>query len=86
MARGSKPGERRGGRRKGTPNKMTFTKTQMAMKAMSETNWSQKKATAVLNSIMAEAYAMAKEYGPGSDQYNEGLYLNFLRLTMAAGG
>jgi hypothetical protein len=81
---GSKPGERRGGRKKGTPNRMTFTKAQMAMKAMSETNWSQKKATLVLNSVMAEAYAMATEYGPGSDQYNEGLYLNFLRLTMAA--
>jgi hypothetical protein len=33
---------------------------------------------------MAEAYAMATEYGPGSDKYNEGLYLNFLRLTMSA--
>jgi hypothetical protein len=34
---------------------MTFTKAQMAMKAMAETNWSQKKATVVLNSVMAEA-------------------------------
>jgi hypothetical protein len=59
---------------------------EMAMKAMAETNWSQKKATVVLNNIMAEAYAMAKEYGPGSDKYNERLYLNFLKLAMASAG
>ena len=38
-------------------------KTQMAMKAMAETDWSQQKATAVLNRIMAETYAMAREFG-----------------------
>src|SRR5271169_1664739 len=83
---GSKPGERRCGRKKGTPNKMTFSKQQMAMKAMSETDWSQRKATVVLNQIMAEAYAMAKEYGPGSDKYNDALYINYLKLAMATAG
>jgi hypothetical protein len=82
MPSGAKPGERRGGRAKGTPNKMTFMKMQMAMKAMAETDWSKQKATDVLNQIMAEAYAMAKEYGPGSDKYDESLYKNYLKLTV----
>jgi hypothetical protein len=53
---------------------------------MAEADWSQRKATKVLNQIMAEAYAMAKEYGPGSDKYNDGLYLNYLKLAMATAG
>ena len=65
---------------------MTFTKTQMAMKAMAETDWSQRKATVVLNSIMAEAYATAKEYGPDGDKYNDGLYLNYLKLAVSTAG
>jgi hypothetical protein len=83
---GSKPGERRGGRKKGAPNKMTFTKMQMAMKAIAETNWSQQKATEVLYRVMAEAYAMAMEYGPQGDKYDDGLYKNYLKLTVYTAG
>ena len=86
MARGSKPGERRGGRKKGTPNKMTFMKTQMAMKAMAESDRSQQKATAVLNQIMARTYAMALEYGPEGDNYNDDLYRNYLKLAVYTAG
>jgi hypothetical protein len=75
MARGARPGERRGGRAKGTPNKMTFMKTQMAMKAMAETDGSkQQKAIEMLNRIMVETYAMAREYGPLSNKYDDDLY------------
>ena len=55
-------------------------------RAMSETNWSQKKATVMLNQIMAQAYAMAMEYGPESDKYNDVLYLNYLKLAMSTAG
>lgn len=34
MARGAKPGERRGGRKKGTPNKATKTRKEIAKKAL----------------------------------------------------
>ena len=61
-------------------------KTQMAMKAMAETDWSQQKATAMLNRIMAETYAMAKEFGPLSDTYNDELYRNYLKLTVYTAG
>ena len=37
----------------------------------------------VLNKIMAEAYAMPKEYGPESDKYNDSLYLNYLKLAVS---
>jgi hypothetical protein len=88
MASGSKPGERRGGRKKGTPNKMTFMKTQMAMKAMADTEryQSQQKATAVLNQVMAKTYAMAMEYGPEGNNYNDDLYRNYLKLVVYAAG
>ena len=62
MPRGAKPGERRGGCAKGTPNKMTFMKTQMAMKAMAEADGPQQKAAEMLNRVMAETYAMAREF------------------------
>ena len=82
MPRGAKPGERRGGRAKGTPNKMTFMKTQMAMKAMAETDSSQLKATDMLNRVMAETYAMSREYGPQSKNYDDDLYAKYLQLTV----
>jgi catalase (peroxidase I) len=87
MASGAKPGERRGGRAKGTPNKMTFMKTQMAMKAMAETDSSQQlKATDMLNRVMAEAYAMSREYGPQSNKYDDDLYKSYLKLTVYTAG
>jgi hypothetical protein len=87
MPRGAKPGERRGGRAKGTPNKITFMKTQMAMKAMAETDSAaQLKATEMLNRVMAESYAMAKEYGPQSPNYNDALYKDYLKLTVYTAG
>jgi hypothetical protein len=86
MARGARPGERRGGRAKGTPNKMTFMKTQMAMKAMAETGRSQHKATEMLNRIMAEAYAMATEYGPLGKNYDDELYKSYLKLAVSTAG
>jgi hypothetical protein len=88
MPRGAKPGERRGGRAKGTPNKMTFMKTQMAMKAMAEvdTTAAQLKATEMLNRIMAETYEMAKAYGPQSPNYNDDMYRNYLKLTVYTAG
>jgi hypothetical protein len=66
---------------------MTFMKTQMAMKAMAETDSSQQlKATEMLNRVMAETYAMAKEYGPQSPNYNDDTYRNYLKLTVYTAG
>jgi catalase (peroxidase I) len=86
MARGARPGERRGGRAKGTPNRITFTKSQMAMMALAERDRSQQKATAMLNQVMAETYAMAKGYGPQSETYDDDLYRAYLKLTAYAAG
>jgi hypothetical protein len=82
MARGARLGERRGGRAKGTPNKMTLMKTQMAMKAMAEADGPQQKAAEMLNRVMAETYAMAREFGPLSGKYDDDLYRSYLKLTV----
>jgi hypothetical protein len=58
----------------------------MAMKAMAETDWSQQKATEMLNRIMAETYTMATEYGPLSGTYNDDLYRAYLKLTVYTAG
>jgi hypothetical protein len=71
---------------RGTPNKMTFMKTQMAMKAMAEADGSQQKATEMLNRIMVETYAMAREYGPLSNKYDDDLYKSYLKLTVYTAG
>ena len=68
------------------PNKITFMKTQMAMKAMAETDWSQQKATEMLNRIMAETYAMAQEYGPQGGKYDDDRYKGYLKLTVYTAG
>jgi hypothetical protein len=69
-----------------SPNRMTFMKTQMAMKAMVETEAAKQKATEVLNRVMAETLAMAKGFGPQSDTYNDELFRAYLKLTVYTAG
>ena len=38
---------------------------------MAETDSSQLKATDMLNRVMAETYAMSREYGPQSNKYDD---------------
>jgi hypothetical protein len=84
MASGAKLGERRGGRKKGTPNRITFMKTQMAMKAMVESAAANgtSRAVDVLGRIVNEALSMAMTYGPSSAEYDDDLYRNYLKLTV----
>jgi hypothetical protein len=63
-----------------------MVKTQMAMKAMAEADGSQQKATEMLNRIMVETYAMAREYGPLSNKYDDDLYKSYLKLTVYTAG
>jgi hypothetical protein len=46
---------------------------------MAETEAVQQKATEVLNRVMAETLAMAREYGPQSSTYNDDLYRAYAR-------
>jgi hypothetical protein len=79
MARGARPGERRGGRAKGTPNKMTVEKMRLAMLAVADTGTT--RAVDVLGRVTSEAYAMCQKYGPTGSEYNDDLYRKYLRLT-----
>ena len=53
---------------------------------MAETDWSQQKATALLNRIMARTYAMAMEFAPEGDKYNDDLYHKYLKLAVYTAG
>ena len=84
MARGARPGERRGGRAKGTPNKMTVEKMRLAMLAVADTGST--KAVDVLGRVISEAYAMCQKYGPTGSEYDDELYRKYLRLTAETAG
>jgi hypothetical protein len=62
---GSKPGERRRGRRKGTPNKATIEKALIAARTVGEAKTSGKKlAQEVLEDLMHTFVSMAEHYKP----------------------
>jgi hypothetical protein len=84
MARGARPGERRGGRAKGTPNKMTVEKMRLAMLAVADTGST--KAVDVLGRVISEAYAMCQKFGPTGSEYDDELYRKYLRLTAETAG
>jgi hypothetical protein len=84
MTSGAKPGERRGGRAKGTPNKMTVEKMRLAMLAVADTGST--KAVDVLGRVISEAYAMCQKYGPTGAEYDDELYRKYLRLTAETAG
>jgi len=91
MPRGARPGERRGGRAKGTPNKATVEKLAIAERVRNKSRRAGKKlAIEVLEEIMEAFYDRFIYYQPafGSMAPNPNqdakLFRKYARLTVAA--
>ena len=80
--RGPKPGEpRRGGRKKGTPNKATFAR-EMTIRELRELQGS-KLAKDVMAITMGHFLKLAEQYAPASASPDEGNFVKY--LTLASG-
>jgi hypothetical protein len=76
MPRGSKPGERRGGRQKGTPNKNSLERAAIVQKKIKDSG--QALAIERLEVIAAEFEALAEIYRPGQKGGDETKYVQYL--------
>jgi hypothetical protein len=91
MPRGARPGERRGGRAKGTPNKATIEKLAIAERVRKRSRRARKKlAIEVLEEVMNMSYERAMYYAPAEGSMapnpneNREMCLKYIRLTIQA--
>jgi hypothetical protein len=91
MPRGARPGERRGGRAKGTPNKATVEKLAIAERVRNRSRRGRKKsAIEVLEEMMNVFYDLAAYYAPAvgsmepNPNQNEEMFCKYFRLTFQA--
>src|SRR5512143_1704814 len=82
--RGSKPGERRGGRTKGTPNKITKSRAELIEEVRSS---QPPKGTLLAKVVLAEAMmhfrGMAAKYHPNGQTPDEGKFQKYLKEAAA---
>ncbi len=91
MPRGARPGERRGGRAKGTPNKATVEKLAIAERVRNKSRRAGKKlAIAVLQELMSAFAELVAYYQPAvgsmapNPNQNEKMFRKYARLTFLA--
>jgi len=78
MTAGSKKGERRGGRQKGTPNKTTVERHLLLLKAAGVDSYSTRLGRDALAKAMVELDALAEKYHPArSPEPNEELFVKY---------
>jgi hypothetical protein len=83
MTAGSKKGEHRGGRKKGTPNRATVERHLEILKAAGVDNYSARLGRDVLAKVMVELDALAEKYHPARGPTpDEELFVKY--ATMAA--
>jgi hypothetical protein len=81
MPRGSRPGERRGGRKKGTPNKLTREKIRRAIEAVDRDGGSS--AVDMLDRGMKRSFAWAEACASG-EMHDDKLHIQYLRMATDA--
>ena len=80
MSRGSKPGERRGGRQKGTLNRSTIAR-QLAVKQALGT-YDGRLAKDMLHEAMSSMHLLAMKYHPeAGEEPDEGLFVKYMDLA-----
>lgn len=83
MTAGAKPGERRGGRAKGTPNKATIDRRLAVLQATGVGDYSERLGRVTLAKMVFEMEVLAEKYHPDrGDEPNEELFFKY--ATMAA--
>src|SRR5580693_9208468 len=87
MTAGSKKGERRGGRRKGTPNKATVERHLEILKAAGVDNYSARLGRDVLAKVMVELDALAEKYHPARGlEPDENMFVKYALLSAKVAG
>ena len=81
MPRGSKPGERRGGRKKGTPNRSTLERQRELSNVVGADACAGRLGKEVLAEAMGEFYALAMRYHPGGREPDEAKFTRYLKLA-----
>jgi hypothetical protein len=87
MTAGSKKGERRGGRKKGTPNKATVERHLEILKAAGVDNYSARLGRDVIAKVMVEFDALAEKYHPArGPEPNEDLFVKYANMAAKVAG
>jgi hypothetical protein len=82
MTAGSKKGEHRGGRKKGTPNKATVERHLEILKAAGVDNYSARLGRDVLAKVMVELDALAEKYHPArGPEPDEDMFVKYALLS-----
>jgi hypothetical protein len=83
MSAGARPGERRGGRQKGTPNKATIDRRLAVLQATGVGDYSERLGRVTLAKMVFEMELQAEKYHPDrGEEPNEELFFKY--ATMAA--
>jgi hypothetical protein len=87
MTAGSKKGEHRGGRKKGTPNKATVERHLEILKAAGVDNYSARLGRDVLAKVMVELDALAEKYHPARGPTpDEELFVKYANMAAKVAG
>jgi hypothetical protein len=81
MSRGSKLGERRGGRKKGTPNRSTLERQRELAKAIGADAYAGKLGKDMLAEAMSEFRALAQRYHPSGSEPDEGKFVKYFNMA-----
>src|ERR1035437_853664 len=81
MPRGSRPGERRGGRKKGIPNRSTLERQREIAKAIGADTYAGRLGKDMLAEAMAEFRALAQKYHPSGSEPDEGKFVKYLNMA-----
>ena len=81
MPRGSLPGERRGGRKKGVPNKVNIERAVQVATDVGKASAAGKLPKETLLEVMRYFRGMAAKHQPGGPEENESKFIKYLELA-----
>jgi hypothetical protein len=85
MPRGSKPGDRNGGRANGAPNCSTLERERELANAVGADAYAGKLGKEMMIAVMREFYALARRYHPDGREPDETKFSKYLRLASDTG-